>query len=122
MDGKPAAELFPLEQECFHAEYEKYFKGERGIPILRVVPMTLIGCIVAAVAKGKEIVATVVLIVISSVIVGSNFCLHILDLPPQIAFPRTFLVPNFANWMGILTGGIRVRQIRSASLHQDATP
>ena len=29
MDGKPAAELFPLEQECFHAEYEKYFKGKR---------------------------------------------------------------------------------------------
>jgi hypothetical protein len=93
-----------------------------GIPILRVVQMTLIGCIVAAVANGKEIVATVVLIVISSVIVGSNFCLHVLDLPLQINIPWTFLVPNFANWMGILTGGILVRQIRSASPHQDATP
>jgi len=30
MDGKPVVvELFPLEQECFHAEYEKYFKGKR---------------------------------------------------------------------------------------------
>jgi hypothetical protein len=93
-----------------------------GILILRVVQMTLIGCIVATVAKGKEIVAPVVLIIVSLVVVGSNFLLHILDLPPQIAIPWTFLLPNFANWMGILTGGILVRQIRSASLRRDATP
>ena len=92
-----------------------------GSPIIRLVEMTLVGCIVAAVAKGREIIATVVLDIVSSVIVGLLFYLATLDRPPEIPFPWIFLLRNFENWMAIVLGGILIRKIRSASLRQHST-
>lgn len=92
-----------------------------GSPIVRLVEMTLIGCIVAAAAKGREIIATVVLDMVSSVIVGLLFYLATLDRPPEIPFPWIFLLRNFENWMAIVLGGILIRKLRSASLRQHST-
>jgi hypothetical protein len=95
-----------------------------GIPIAGVVEMTLIGCVVAAVAKGREIVATVVLGMVSSaVMVGLLFFLRTLELPRPIPIPWNFLLlRNFENWMGFVLGGILIRKIRSASVRQHSTP
>jgi hypothetical protein len=94
-----------------------------GIPIAGVVEMTLIGCVVAAVAKGREIVATVVLGIVSSVMVGLLIFLRTLELPLPIPIPWNFLVfRNFENWMAFVLGGILIRKIRSASVRQHATP
>jgi hypothetical protein len=86
-----------------------------GIPIAGVAEMTLIGCIVAAVAKGREILATVVLGMVSSVTVGLLLFLQILELPLPIPW-NFLLLRNFENWMGFVLGGILIRKIRSASV------
>jgi hypothetical protein len=94
-----------------------------GIPIAGVAEMTLIGCIVAAVATGREIVATVVLGMVSSVTVGLLLFLQILEVPLPISIPWNFLLlQNFENWMGFVLGGILIRKIRSASVRQHSTP
>jgi len=93
-----------------------------GIPTARVVEMTLIGCIIAAIARGKEIVVTTAVIVISVAVVGWNFFLHTRNLPPQIPIPWGFLLANLANWAATLLGAVIIREIRSLSLRLHSTP
>jgi hypothetical protein len=93
-----------------------------GIPMARVVEMTLIGCIIAAISRGKEIVVTTAVIAISVVIVGWNFFLHTRNLPPQIPMPWGFLLASLANWVATLLGAVIIREIRSLSLPLHSAP
>lgn len=93
-----------------------------GIPIARVVEMTLIGCIIAAIARGKEMAATITVVAISVVIVGWNFFLVTRNLPPQIPLPWGFLLGSLANWVATLLGAVIIREIRSLSLRLHSTP
>ena len=91
-----------------------------GIPIVRVVEMTLIGCVVAAVAKGREIVATMVLIIAVSVVLGLFLFFRPLSLPSRIPIPWSFFVIQaFEDWTAILVGGILILKIRAASLRRN---
>lgn len=95
------------------------------ILIARIVEMTLIGCVVAAVAKGREIIATMVLIIASLAVVGLNLFQLTQNPPPQMPIPipwTAVLLPNFEDWMLILLGGILIRKIRSASPGQHYAP
>jgi hypothetical protein len=97
-----------------------------GIPIAGVVEMTLIGCVVATIAKGREIVASVVLGTVWSVwsvTFALLFFLRTPDLRPSNLIPWTFLLlRNFESWMAIVLGGILIRKIRSTSVRQHSTP
>jgi hypothetical protein len=91
-----------------------------GIPIAGVLEMTLIGCVVAAVVKGREIVATVVLGVVSSVAVGLLLFLRAPDLPLPVPW-NFLLLQSFEDWMGFVLGGFLIRKIRSAFVCQHST-
>jgi len=93
-----------------------------GIPIVRVVEMTLTGCIIAAIARGKEMAATITVVGISVVIVGWNFFLVTRNLPPQIPLPWGSLLGSLANWVATLLGAVIIREIRSLSLRLHSTP
>lgn len=93
-----------------------------GIPIVRFVEMILIGCVVAAIAKGREVLTTMVLVIASSLFVGLNFFLWTHTRPQQIPFPWTFLLWNLENCVAILVGCILVRAIRSVLLRHHPTP
>lgn len=93
-----------------------------GIPIERIVEMTLVGCFVAMVAKGREIIATIALIAILAGILGLNLFVHNRDLPPPMRIPWTRLLGNFPNWLATLLGGILTRTIRSVLPRQLSKP
>lgn len=93
-----------------------------GMPLIRAVQMALIGCIVAAIAKGREIVATMLLITVSVMVFGFVLPLWMRNLSLQMSIPWIFQLRNFEDSMAILLGGIGIREIRSASLRRHPTP
>jgi hypothetical protein len=93
-----------------------------GIPIVGLIESLLIGCAVAAVARGREIVATMTMNVLSAVFVAASFLLLWRQLPSQMPVPWPLLVLNFENWIAIVLGGILVRKFRSVSAHRLSTP
>lgn len=93
-----------------------------AIPSAWIVEMTLIGCAVAAVAKRREILATLVLITASVIVFCFVFFPWMRSLPPQTPFPWTVLLRNVEDWTAIFLGSILIRGIRSASLRRHPTP
>jgi len=93
-----------------------------GIPIVRFIEFTLVGCIVAAAAKGREIIATTTLSIVSAVFVGLFFFLRTRNLLPSMPIPWFFFLENFENLIVIVLGGILVRKIRSVSAHRLLKP
>ena len=85
-----------------------------GIPIVGIIQMILIGCIVAAFAKGREIVATTTLSIVSPF----AFLLHFLLVGGQwsnsiFIFPSRFLIIQVENLVGLVIGGVFVHELRS---------
>lgn len=85
-----------------------------GIPIVGVIQMILIGCIVAAFAKGREIVAMTTLSIVSSF----AFLLHFLLVGGHwsnsiFIFPWRFLIIQVENLVALVIGGVFVRELRS---------
>lgn len=81
-----------------------------GTLIAHVLTSALIGCVMAFFAKGREVVATLTLALIFSALVG-NALVHVairgrVDL--------VWMLWSFADPLGIICGGIVVREIRSA--------
>lgn len=93
-----------------------------GFLIARIVVMTLVGCIVAAMARGREIVATIALIAIAASVVFLNFFLHRRDLPPHMAILWNSVLPNLENWFATLLGATLIQESRSAYLRRYPTP
>ncbi len=86
-----------------------------GIPIVGIIESVMIGCAVAAVAKGREIIATITMCVASAVFVGLSFFLLWRQIPSQVPMPWPLLLLNLENWIAIVLGGILVRKLRSVS-------
>jgi hypothetical protein len=85
-----------------------------GIPIVGVMQTVLVGCMVAAFAKGREIVATTTLSIVSA----SAFLLHFLLVSGHwsnsiFIFPWRFLIVQVENLAGLVIGGVFVREFRS---------
>jgi hypothetical protein len=74
----------------------------------------LAGCVVAAAAKGREIVATMTLGLALPVMTSIGFLLlRARYVPPNLTFLSTITVPQIAGSAMIVIGGIVVRESRS---------
>jgi hypothetical protein len=73
-----------------------------------------IGCIVAAVAKGKEMVAVMTLGLVWAAMAGIGILLLVTRHWPEQAFFLPFLVDQFGSSGMIVMGGVIVRESRSA--------
>jgi hypothetical protein len=91
-----------------------------GVPIACVVTSLLIGCVVAILAKGREVVASLALIVVSAV----PFVLllifvykHSADRDPAFAAAQFhfFVFRWTLDVLGIFVAGVLVRKLRSVS-------
>jgi hypothetical protein len=85
-----------------------------GISIVRVIQTILIGCIVAAFAKRREIVAATTLSIVSPF----AFLLHFLLVGGRwsnsiFIFPWRFLIIQSENLAGLVIGGVFIREFRS---------
>jgi hypothetical protein len=89
----------------------------RGIPIVRVVESLLIGSIVAALAKGREMVVTITLSLVRGASIAWLFFLFVRMAPhrPEVVFLWSFLFECVVNLTAIVIAGAIVRKVRSAS-------
>jgi hypothetical protein len=85
-----------------------------GILIGRLLSSLFIGCIVAAVAKGREMVATITLGLICTAMAAKAILVLVTRHWPEQAFLLPFLVDQFGSSSLIVMGGIIVRESRSA--------
>jgi hypothetical protein len=90
-----------------------------GIPIARMLESLLIGTLVAVLAKGREMVATLTLSIIR--VVPIPWLLYLMYVrmapnPPTLdAVLRFFLLSRALDLIGIVVAGVLVRKIRSVS-------
>jgi len=85
-----------------------------AILIGRLLSSLFIGCIVAAVAKRREMVATITLGLIWAAIAAKAILVLVTRHWPEQAFRLPFLVDQFGSSSLIVMGGVIVREIRSA--------
>ena len=82
-----------------------------GILIGHLLVSLFVGCIVAMVAKAREMIATLILsilLVALSVVAWFNVAIHW----PERALPLTFMLIHLAGITLILIGGLLVREVR----------
>jgi vacuolar-type H+-ATPase subunit I/STV1 len=99
----------------YYSNLETYaFWLNTSILIGRLLMSLFIGCIVAAIAKGREMVATTTLGLIWSAITVEAILVLVTRHWPEQAFLLSFLVDQFGSSSLIVMGGVIVREIRSA--------
>lgn len=90
-----------------------------GIPIACVVTSLLIGCVVAVLAKDREVVAALTLIVVDAVAIVLLLIfvyMYSAEREPAFGPPFYFLVFRWAlDVIGLLVAGVLVRKLRSVS-------
>jgi hypothetical protein len=84
-----------------------------GLEIVAVVEALLLGCAVAAFAKGREIVATLAMSAVSAVFFAVACLLLLRHLTVNLAAPWPLLLLNLENWIAIVLGGVLVRKFRA---------
>ena len=84
-----------------------------GVLIADVIQTLLIGCIVAAFAKGREMVATIALTFVAA---ATASLLFLTTGGPwsHFAYSWPFVIMELVNLLWIVLGGVIVREIRSA--------
>lgn len=85
-----------------------------GILTGRLLLSLFIGCIVAAAAKGREMVATITLGFICTALTAKAILILVTRDWPEQAHLLPFLVDRFGSSSLIVMGGVIVREIRSA--------
>jgi hypothetical protein len=85
-----------------------------GILIGRLLGSLCIGCFVAALARGREMVATITLGLICATMAAKAILIVVTWHWPEQAFRLPFLVDRFGDASLIIMGGIIVRESRSA--------
>jgi hypothetical protein len=93
-----------------------------GMEIVGVLQSLLVGCAVAAVARGREIVAAMTMGMASAVLVSLSFSLLLKHLPSNVPAPWSLLALNVEGWIAILLGGVLVRKSRSVYARRFFTP
>jgi hypothetical protein len=89
-----------------------------GIPIISITQSLLIGCVVALLARGREMVATMALSLLSAATIAWLLFIFFGRTPPTrpvIPFLAPFLFSRALELIGIVAGGVIVRKARSAS-------
>jgi hypothetical protein len=84
-----------------------------GIPLVAIIQTILVGCITAALAKGREMVATIVLTFLSAAPLGL-LLLNTGGPWSPFAYSWPFVIMELVNLLWIIPGGVIVREIRSA--------
>ncbi len=85
-----------------------------GIWIGHLLLSLFIGCFVAVVARGSEMVAATALGLLCGVMNGVGFLVLVARHSPENAYLAPFLVHQFASSIMIVIGGVIVRESRSA--------
>ncbi len=89
-----------------------------GIPIARFTQSLLVGCVVAVLAKGREMVSTMTVILLRAAMIASLLVIFFGHTPPgrpMIPFLAPFLFSRALDLIGIVTAGVIVRKARSVS-------
>jgi hypothetical protein len=89
-----------------------------GIPIVSITQSLLIGCVVALLTRGREMVAATALSLIRAAPIAWLLFLYFGRTPlarPVIPFLGPFLFSRALDLIGIVIGGVIVRTARSAS-------
>lgn|ERR1700723_3023623 len=89
-----------------------------GIPIVSITQSLLIGCVVALLARGREMVATMTLSLLRAATIAWLLFIVFGHTPPAlpvIVFPARFLFSRALDLIGIVIGGVIIRKARSAS-------
>jgi hypothetical protein len=89
-----------------------------GIPLVGVIQSVLIGCIVAAFAKGREIVAILTLSLVSRPLAVLLFLLLTGGHWPKSVFPWPFLIIQVEYLAGLVIGGVIVHEFRTVVAHR----
>jgi hypothetical protein len=119
--------FFDVHPGYYEAHFQAYmFWVTYGIEIGIVIMATLVGCAIAAVARGKEIIATMAVAFLTAALVGAPysvwFTLRIVrhwPLYASLTFPQicgvglSSFVNAFAGSIMLVLGGAVVRKIRS---------
>jgi hypothetical protein len=96
-------------------QFQDYlFWLNNGIWIGHVLISLFVGCIVAAAAKGREMVATMTLGLVPLVMTATIFCLLVTrHQPVDPTLLPAIMIRQFCSSILIVIGGVIVRQIRS---------
>ncbi|HXC87437.1 MAG TPA: hypothetical protein VNU23_06595 [Candidatus Cybelea sp.] len=89
-----------------------------GIPMVSITRSLLIGCVVALLARGREMVATIALSLLRAATIVWLLFLFFGRTPPTrpvIPFLAPFLFSRALDLIGIVIGGVIVGRVRSAS-------
>jgi hypothetical protein len=89
-----------------------------GIPIVSITQSLLIGCVVALLARGREMVAAIALSLLRAAPLAWLLFIFFGRTPlarPVIPFLGPFLFSRALDLIGIVVGGVIVRKARSAS-------
>jgi Fe2+ transport system protein B len=93
------------------AHFQAYMWVLNGMPIAHLVLSVFVGCIVALVARGREMVATMTLALVFSAMIGAAAVWVALHQPLSVAW----MLWSCADSLAIVVGGALVRTFRSAS-------
>jgi hypothetical protein len=116
--GLPERAIFIVLERysVFDHHFSAYvFFATYGIAVGHVIASLFVGCMVALVARGKEMVATIALVL-------AFFTMTAAAVPAWIATEHipipSMLAWNFASWLAIMIGGAIVRMRRSPTIRR----
>jgi hypothetical protein len=111
--------LLRTQRPYSNRHYEAYvWLLSYGIPIVAITQSLLIGCVVAVLARGREMVATMTLSLLHAATTAWVLFILFGHTPPQrpvIPFLAPFLFRRALDLMGMVIAGVMVRKARSAS-------
>jgi Fe2+ transport system protein B len=111
LPGKVLSALTDRYLFYWSAHFQSYMWVLNGMPIAHVVLSVFVGCIVALVARGREMVATMTLALVFCAMVGTAWVWVALHQPLGVAW----ILWSCADSLAIVVGGVVVRTFRSAS-------
>ena len=119
LPGQLIVALLRTQRPYSSRHYEAYvWLLAYGIPIVSITQSLLIGCVVALLARGREMVAAIALSLLRAAPIAWLLFIFFGRTPlarPVIPFLGTFLFSRALDLIGIVIGGVIVRKARSAS-------
>jgi hypothetical protein len=113
VSGLPESAIFAVLEKysVFDHHFNAYiFFATSGIAIGHVIASLFVGCMVALAAKGREMVATMALVLVFCAMTGAAV---LVSLTSGHALFPWMLAWNFAGWLATVMGGAIVRTLRS---------
>jgi hypothetical protein len=122
LPGQFIVALLRTQRPYSNRHYEAYvWILTYGIPIVSITQSLLIGCVVALLARGREMVATIAVSLLRAVPAAWLLFICLGREPlvrPVIPFLGPFLFSRALDLIGIVTAGVMVRKARSAWTHR----